>query len=259
MDAPLRHRLYRCVARARRTLAGPPARGSRALLYHAVGDALPDDPYGIDIREDLFARHIDALAAPGAGLTVGPFEAPGPEGLLSITFDDGFRSVLTAAAPVLVERGLPFTVFVTTGFVRGASPLYLRPPELKSLRALPGVSVGSHGATHRRLDALSDADLREELTASKRYLEDLLGQAVTALSYPHGGVDRRVRDAAERAGYRLGGTSRYGMNPPGRDPLLLCRTEVTAWDDDADFRLKVDGYWDWYRLRHRDPASDGTP
>ena len=78
---------------------------------------------------------------------------------------------------------------------------------------------------------------------------------VTALSYPHGSVDQRVRNAAKTAGYKMGGCSRYGLNHPDRDPLLLCRTDLTDFDSVADLTLKIEGHWDWFRFRHKDPAS----
>jgi peptidoglycan/xylan/chitin deacetylase (PgdA/CDA1 family) len=40
-----------------------------------------------------------------------------PERAVAITFDDGFRNVLTDAAPVLKHLGLPATLFVATDFV----------------------------------------------------------------------------------------------------------------------------------------------
>jgi peptidoglycan/xylan/chitin deacetylase (PgdA/CDA1 family) len=158
------------------------------------------------------------------------------------------------SAPALAALKIPFTAFVTPGFV-GSGPLYLSVSELKQLSAIPGATIGAHGARHVELTSLSDADLAEELSASRKKLEDWTGKAVLSLSYPHGAVDRRVREAARKAGFALGGCSRYGVNGEKRDPLLLCRTEVTRWDTAADLRLKLDGNWDWFALRHPDPAK----
>ena len=257
MTAPLRHQAYRWVSRAWSFLgrAGSPP-GLRALLYHCVGARLQDDPYGTSVSLQEFARHIAYLDSIRSRWEPAPFAQPRSGApTLAVTFDDGYKDVLTTAAPILVERRLPFSVFVTTGFIRGGSPLYLDPSELKELSRLPGAAIGSHGASHRPLARLNDAELREELSASRKWLEDLLGAPVTTLSYPHGSVDRRVRDAAQEAGYVLGGTSRYGVNAPGRDPLLLCRTEITAWDTTQDLDLKVSGAWDWHRFRRPDPAD----
>jgi peptidoglycan/xylan/chitin deacetylase (PgdA/CDA1 family) len=40
-----------------------------------------------------------------------------PERSVAVTFDDGFRNVLTEGAPVLTRLGIPATLFVTTDFV----------------------------------------------------------------------------------------------------------------------------------------------
>jgi hypothetical protein len=86
-------------------------------------------------------------------------------------------------------------------------------------------------------------------------LEDLLGRPVIALAYPHGSVDHRVRQAAAAAGYQLGACSRSDVNTAGRDPLLLCRTEVVGADSQRVFSQKLNGAWDWTRWRSPDPAS----
>lgn len=250
----LKQAVYRAVSRASR-LARPAASGAglRVLMYHSVGADVPGNPYGICISPRLFKDHMRRLAERG-GWQFCAFGAPS-EGRrqLALTFDDGFKDTLTTAAPVLQELGIPMTVFVTAEHVRAPGSLYLSKDELRELAQF--ALVGAHGDRHRPLDELSDAELSAELSDSKKFLEDAIGKPVDTLSYPHGRVDRRVRDAAAAAGYRLGGCSRYGLNRPGRDPLLLCRTEITAYDSVSDLDLKVDGHWDWFALRHPDPAA----
>ncbi|HAH05435.1 MAG TPA: hypothetical protein DCM05_02740 [Elusimicrobia bacterium] len=255
MRAPAKYLLMRPLSRLVDALRDPPKAGLRVLLYHSVGTALPDDPHGIGIDECSFKRHVDHLSSREAGYAFCPFAAPPADSLgLAWTFDDGFKDVLSKAAPLLAAKNIPFTVFATADFIRQGSPLYLDEAELKELARLPGVSIGSHAKTHRLLTSLGPRELDEELRSSKRYLEDLLGRPVESLSYPNGAVDRRVRDAARAAGYRLGGSSRYGLNVEGRDPLLLCRTEIVAWDSVGDLELKAGGAWDWFGWRHPDPA-----
>jgi peptidoglycan/xylan/chitin deacetylase (PgdA/CDA1 family) len=249
----VKHLLYRSVSAAHRALLRPAAGpGSRVLMYHSVGGAVPGNPYGISIAPELFRAHMQALK----GLVHAPFGRPPAEGrVVSITFDVGFADTLTVAAPVLAALGLPFTVFVTAEHVRSPGSLYLSRAQLQELARVPGASIGGHGDRHVPLEELSERELADNLRSARAYLEDAVGKPVTSLSYPHGRVDRRVRDAAQAAGYALGGTSRYGLNPPDRDPLLLCRTEITAWDTVDDLLLKTEGHWDWFRLRHPDPSA----
>jgi peptidoglycan/xylan/chitin deacetylase (PgdA/CDA1 family) len=42
-----------------------------------------------------------------------------PPNAACITFDDGYANTLICAAPVLEKRGLPATVFITTGYLEG--------------------------------------------------------------------------------------------------------------------------------------------
>lgn len=133
---------------------------------------------------------------------------------------------------------------------------WLRPPAdgLRALAALPGAQIGAHGANHVALTQCDEATLRNELTSSRGYIEDLLGGEVRTLAYPYGAADRRVRDAALAAGYQLGACSLAGINPPARDPLLLARTEILSFDSERVFAQKLHGDWDWYRWRTQDPA-----
>lgn len=251
---PLTHGLYSGVSRIRRILRpAPPAGGLRILTYHSVGGELPSDPYGTSIEPRIFEAHMTRLAALRGSweLPVGLRSVP-DKPALAITFDDGYKDTLTVACPILARLGLPMTVFVTTGNL-GNSALYLSKADLKQLSNVQGVTIGAHGHAHAALDRLSDAQLKEDLTTSRQILEDALGWPVNSLSYPFGRADRRVRDAARAAGFAVGACSRYGFNDAARDPLLLCRTEVVAWDTVDDLELKTLGHWDWFSLRHPDP------
>jgi len=252
----LSHAISRGLSRLHGLCGAVAPEGLRILLYHSVGTPLTADPYGTSIAADLFKSQMLWLSRRDREQEPTALTGPGDgRSRVAITFDDGYQDNLRRAAPLLAELGLPCTVFLTAGYIRRGEPPYLSPAEAKALAGLPGVDIGSHGDSHAPLDALDDRGLRRELAESRAYLEDLIGRPITALSYPHGRVNRRVRDAAQEAGYRLGCCSRYGRNAADRDPLLLCRTEITRWDDTADFTLKLLGHWDWYRLRHPDPAQ----
>lgn len=248
-----KHSLFRLVSLASRALSGrdAPLPGLRVLTYHSVGAPTGPDPYGTVMDPALFRAHVTALVAWRSHLPLAPFAAPTDAApRLALTFDDGYRDTLTTAAPLLASRSIPFTVFVPAAHL--GTPRYLDAAGLRELAALPGAAVGAHGAGHVPLTKLGDADLARELADSRKRLEDVLGRPVDRMSYPYGAVDRRVRDAAAAAGFALAGASFYGPNLPGRDPLLLRRTEAVAWDTPDDLRLKAFGAWDWFRLRQGD-------
>ena len=56
---------------------------------------------------------------------------------------------------------------------------------------MPGVTIGSHGMTHRQLNKLGDSELSPELSESRLRLEDITGKRIALISYPHGKVNRQ--------------------------------------------------------------------
>jgi peptidoglycan/xylan/chitin deacetylase (PgdA/CDA1 family) len=222
--------------------------GFRVLLYHAVGSRPAHDSYGFSIKPEQFERQMEALAK-NKQLEIRSFPKPQPSHSplrVAVTFDDGFKDNLRTAAPILLKFNIPFTVFVTASFIKSEAQEYLTPSELRELASLPGVTIGSHGMTHLPLAQCDDSTLRQELSGSRSYIENVIGTPVTAIAYPHGSVDARVRDAASDAGYITGGCSLFGINDEGSDPLLLRRCEVVARDTERAFHQKLSGAWDWY-------------
>jgi peptidoglycan/xylan/chitin deacetylase (PgdA/CDA1 family) len=231
-----------------------PARpGLRILTYHTVGQAAYGDSLNLNtISVEKFKTHVEVLSAVRTRSIEGaPTSDSGLE--VAITFDDGYSDNLHVVAPLLASRNIPFTVFVTAGFVQKKLPGFLSPAELLELSALPGVTIGAHGFTHCDLTTCSSAQLIEELTGSKNYIENLIGRKVTSMAYPYGSVNARVKQAVQDNGYTLATSSHFDVNKPGRDPLLMCRTVVLSPDTARVLKQKIRGDWDWYRWRTADP------
>lgn len=173
---------------------------------------------------------------------------------LAVTFDDGYRSVIVTALPVLERLGWPATVFVPPAFMDGAPALRwpgvdhwhqtahrneLAPLSWTELRRLVarGWEIGSHSMTHPRLTRLDDDALRGELNASRLACERQLQQQCASVAYPYGDVDSRVVAAAAAAGYSAGAT----LDSPRLAPLSLAfpRVGVYRVDQATRFRAKV--------------------
>jgi peptidoglycan/xylan/chitin deacetylase (PgdA/CDA1 family) len=186
------------------------------ITYHSI------DPSGsaISISEPEFRRHVKWLAR--GHVPVVPLESlvcgPASSDAIALTFDDGFRNFGAIAANLLADNGLPATLFVVTAKV-GSTNAWDASPAAGSLPVLPlldwagiaaaseaGVTIGSHGRTHRRLPALEQQELEGEVTGSFDDLRRELGLSPGAFCYPFGDVTERERDAAARA-YRLAVTT----------------------------------------------------
>ena len=248
------------------------------LLYHSVSDR-PSDfiaPYTVDPA--TFGRHLNAVGAKGATtLTVSEFLAARaggtlPEQPVLITFDDGYRDTLTAAAPALAERGMTATVYVTTGVVDAVSPggdPMLGWSQIDELTGM-GYEIGAHSQTHPQLDTLALRSVRSEVAGSRARLQDRTGLPVESFAYPHGYSDARVRRVVRDAGFTSACSVKNALSPPDDRPYTLARlmvmstttdAELDAWlagrgapVGQADERLLTVG-WRWYR---RARATVGT-
>ncbi|PID59930.1 MAG: hypothetical protein CSB44_12290 [Gammaproteobacteria bacterium] len=157
-----------------------------ALMYHALyeGHSLAtidaeDRPYAIDL--DTFRRQLDLLEASGrVGIPMPG--TPLPDYI--ITFDDGHLSNAELALPELVARGLPAVFFITTGFT-GKRAHFCGSDELAAL-ADAGMTIGSHGVTHRFFDDMTPGEARSELADSRAFLEAATGRECRSLSFPGG-------------------------------------------------------------------------
>jgi peptidoglycan/xylan/chitin deacetylase (PgdA/CDA1 family) len=213
----------------------------RILVYHWVHDK----------EREGFARHLSWLAREYEPVSLGEAVARLREGRvggreLAITFDDGFRSGLVNAAPLLAEHGFRACFFLVTELV-SAPPdrvericrerLHLPRPleplawdEVERLVEL-GHDVGSHTRTHPDLVALSHELLEEEVAGSREELGRRLGFAPAHFAAPYGDRGRfspAVSAAARAAGYESCLTAQRGRNAAGSDPYALRRENMVA-------------------------------
>jgi peptidoglycan/xylan/chitin deacetylase (PgdA/CDA1 family) len=113
--------------------------------------------------------------------------------------------------------------------------LFMNLDQVKQL-ANAGMSIGSHGQSHRALASLPDATQHHELTESKRFLQSSLGLEIKALAYPFGWGETftaRTMQLAIEAGYHLAFSSLEGINRPGNaafQPFALRRLNVGTGD-----------------------------
>lgn len=222
------------------------------LCYHALSRAWPA---ATAVRPEDFADQVALLAARGyRGVSFSEaIHSTRPGRVVAVTFDDAHASVLEHAFDVLVGRGWPATVFVPTGYVGDerlmgwvGNKLWMDTPWAGELRCMSwpqlgtladaGWELGSHTCSHAVLPHVNDAELSDELEASRAELEARLGRPCTTIAYPYGAVDTRVSRAAEASGYTYGAATRF-WGPPQR--MTWPRVVVSRTDGLGAFGLKT--------------------
>ncbi len=216
--------------------------GLPLLCYHKVARK----PAGAKLRSTfisprLFARQMRELRAEG-------FRSVGPEACLRsaapagskevvLTFDDGSLTALRVGAPVMAECGftaINYLVADLSGGInewdasRGEVPDRLMDDtEVREWMAA-GHTVGAHTRTHPDLTKIPPDRAREEISGSKKILEDRFGVAVKHFCYPYGKASPAVRDLVAEAGYATAVTTEPGVFSPGTDQLLIPRFGARA-------------------------------
>jgi peptidoglycan/xylan/chitin deacetylase (PgdA/CDA1 family) len=122
------------VGHYRRAFAQSSFPGVAVLCYHGVrDDTLPPGliPFQyLHIAASTFDSHCRLLAECCDPISLDDWRsaiagrATLPKRPVLVTFDDGYRSVLTKGVPVLHRHGIPAAVFVCTGPMRTRTPLW---------------------------------------------------------------------------------------------------------------------------------------
>ena len=255
-------RPYRLLRTAER------ARSGRApvmvLFYHRVADDHPN-PWTMPTR--VFERQLEWLQARFDLVSLADAQArlrsnTNARAAVSITFDDGYADNCRRALPLLVERQIPCTYFVSTAHILDGKPFPhdvarnepLAPNSPREIQELAeaGIEIGAHTRTHADLGAIHDpAELHDEIVGAKLELEALVARPVRYLAFPYGqhrNLSAQAVRLAKSAGYE-GVCSAYGgFNFPGDDSFHLQRIHA-----DADqVRLK-----NWLTVDPR--KASGTP
>lgn len=230
------------------------------LAYHAVGDVpAAQDVHALFTPVEAFRRQMERLAGRVVPLDdVVSGRATSPRSV-AITFDDGYRSVLEQAVPVLRRLGLPATVFVPSAHIGDANRwdpptgLDLGIMDVDELRACEaaGVRVESHGHAHLDMRDAGGEQVREDLTRSRELLGDAVGRAPELLAWPYRTGSRTAQQVAAEVGFRAS----FSIDLPEEGPQARGRVQITPGDGDALFALKTSGRY--LQLRHHPVLAAG--
>lgn len=183
------------------------------LLYHRFGATVAD---GMTITTPVFASHMQYLHDNGYRviplrqlvnwyLKKGP--APAPKSVV-IVEDDAHKSVYSDMLPIIRKYRYPVTIFVYPSAISNAK-YAMTWEQLRELKKTGLFDIQSHTYWHpnfkkdrRKLaPAAFEKLVMEQLTKSKRKLEQEVGGPVDLLAWPFGIYDDYLLKKAQEAGY----------------------------------------------------------
>jgi len=201
------------------------------LAYHRIGeDAYPET----NLRSDQFLAHIQELSegpytilplsriigAVKSGETLPPLS-------LAITFEGAYKSALEEAAPLLLERGIPFTVFYASDNLDAGAGQYISWRELKKLAAHEGVDIGILPASYTRLYASEKGEIRAQINRARQRYQEEFGHEAALFSYPFGELSAAYKEVVREQGFEAAFSLQSGALYTGADFTALPRFSMT--------------------------------
>lgn len=175
----------------------------RVLMFHHISDKyISDMPNSCVCNIMNFSKIITSYINKNVRFMT-PYEILNrkfDKGVM-ISFDDITNDVYYNAFPILVKYNIPFTIFVTVGFI-DKSP-YISKDNLLEMLKSSLCTLGAHSITHPNLR--KSKNIEEEVNCSKKFLEELTKKPVDFFAYPfgkHSSVSCRVVNAVKKAGYK---------------------------------------------------------
>jgi peptidoglycan/xylan/chitin deacetylase (PgdA/CDA1 family) len=171
---------------------------ARAVLtFHSIDDS----GSVLSFPTRAFSRLIERIAA--AGIPVVPFAELLQRGDgVTITFDDGMRTVHERALPVLRDHGFAAHLFLATGSVGKDNRWSSQPSNAAKFDMLDwgeiedcvrsGFRVECHTVTHPDLRGLPAARVLDECSNADDEIERRIGRRPTLMAFPYGLFDEAV-------------------------------------------------------------------
>lgn len=144
---------------------------------------------------------------------------PLPENAVALTFDDGYASNHELALPILKEFALPATVFITTGYLDDAQPLWFHQTDLALM------AQGANGRT-----------LARKLKRLKMLPEEKMRAQVAALAQKAGGLGAPLPEVLRPLTWhqaremQASGLVEFGGHTHTHPILSRCSEEKQRWE-----------------------------
>ena len=181
------------------------------IIYHSVrpyipGESIMQDRF--DITPELFEQQLiylrdhkytttsmDEVARAIKEGTTTPTQKP-----VALTFDDGLVNQYQYAFPLLKKYGMTATFYIYTNPINRGNKRYLSWDEVREM-STTGMTIGSHSLSHPLFKNSTPADIKKEISESKKVIEDNIKKPVTDFAQPFGYTSPEIETDIKEAGY----------------------------------------------------------
>lgn len=204
------------------------------LGYHGVSN----DKTIVDIEKNIFEKQLSFLEKSFTFVTLTDvlsficgqkiFDKPA----VALTFDDGYRDILTTVHPILRKKSIPATLFIMSDLEQISRKELANNKKLLSKNEIlflhkAGWEIGCHSATHANF-ADKRLDIQKEIIESKKTLEAFLHNTIRFFAYPKGLYTPRIAHKVQEAGFEAAFSFEAGIISQKSHLFSIPRTPVDA-------------------------------
>lgn len=214
------------------------------LLFHAFGQKLSHDTYGISLPITNFIDNLNTLIKSNNFKFIPVSQiSQSEERSISITIDDGYSDCMQVA-DFLRQKKIPFSIFIIMNKV--GFPGYLSKEDLKTLSQNEFCTLGSHTLSHPYLTSIKTEEAFNEIKDSKNFLEQIIMKKIDSFSFPYGDYNKTLLNFAFNQ-YTNILSSDYGHNTNNK---LIRRIELISSDKQEDWFNKIYGFNDFRKIKN---------
>lgn len=166
------------------------------FVYHRFGE---NNYPSTNIRINQFKKHLDELTKNNYNVVSTEEIVDAlinnkdlPEKTVALTIDDAFFSIYKKAWPLLKEKKLPFTIFVSTGPLKSNSKNYMNWEQIKEMDS-HGVTIGHHTKNHLHLVTKEKEKIISEIEEANNDFLKNLGYVPDIFAYPYGEYSSEIK------------------------------------------------------------------
>ena len=203
------------------------------LLYHSVDN----DKSNLSLSVHEFEKQIIFLKNRNfKTVNLDQIYNENHEKKVVITFDDGYKDLLTNVLPILKRYNFTATCFLVSNLLGKKNIWDINKENYieKNLMNVVdirnwvnnGMFIGSHTHNHLDLTQLNKKDLKNELIKSKNFLEDSIGVKINNFSYPYGKVNKVAYDKTREIFKNAVTTNRGRFETTKHNNFLIPRIDM---------------------------------
>lgn len=129
--------------------------------------------------------------------TANPEVKPWSQPYISVTFDDGWQSIYSEAAPLLQKYGVPTTQYVLSSEKIEREQGYMSYAQMQEMHK-NGHELACHSVDHPDLTMLDRSELIDQLTGCKAALDKQFNINVREFASPYGAINQSTTDAIKQ-------------------------------------------------------------